>query len=176
MERIYHIATVADWRAARGSGLYETSTRGRTLAEEGFIHASRREQVGPVFREHYAGVREPLVLLVIDPARVIAEIREEAVGEETYPHVYGPLNASAVVFALPLNRRGGTQSFAMLWFKEMGSRMALAIGVMLLGALGSVAGAEWLDTEWARFVGALGGLVVGALLVVLLGWASRRRS
>ena len=42
--RIFHIATVADWEAAQRSGSYTTSTLGRTLVEEGFIHASRADQ------------------------------------------------------------------------------------------------------------------------------------
>jgi hypothetical protein len=37
---IYHIATGSDWVQARADGEYTTSTRGRTLAEQGFIHAS----------------------------------------------------------------------------------------------------------------------------------------
>ena len=36
---IYHIATAADWARARRDGEYTTSTRGRTLREEGFLEA-----------------------------------------------------------------------------------------------------------------------------------------
>jgi len=36
---IYHIATAADWARARRDGAYTTSTRGRTLREEGFLEA-----------------------------------------------------------------------------------------------------------------------------------------
>src|SRR5260370_34366946 len=42
---IYHIAEAADREQALLDGQYTTSTRGRTLAEEGFIHAAPREQV-----------------------------------------------------------------------------------------------------------------------------------
>ncbi len=174
MTRIYHIATAADWRAARASGAYTTSTRGRTLAEEGFIHASRREQVGSVFKRVYAGSAEPLVLLVIDPARLAAPVREEPVGEETYPHIYGPLDPAAVVGVVPLNRKGGSESFVKLWFAEMGRRMGLAIVVMFLAGLGATLAAGRLDHEWAPFSGALGGLVLGVLLVVLLVRVRRR--
>ena len=52
-ERIFHIATAADWRATLATGTYTTSTVGRSLAEEGFIHASRREQVQGVFDRYY---------------------------------------------------------------------------------------------------------------------------
>ena len=104
MERIYHIATRADWLEARRAGTYTTSTAGRTLEEEGFIHTARREQVEGVFSRYYSTVREPLVLLVIDPSRLEAEVRVEAVGEDTYPHVFGPINRTAVVDVVEIRR------------------------------------------------------------------------
>lgn len=104
--RIYHIATRADWLEATRTGTYTTSTAGRTLEEEGFIHASRRDQVEGVFSRYYSGAGQPLVLLVIDTARLESEVREERVGDDTYPHVHGPINSSAVVDVLPLDERG----------------------------------------------------------------------
>jgi glutathione S-transferase len=102
MGLIYHIATTADWDRACRDGEYTTSTRGRTLAEEGFIHASTASQVALVANAFYQG--EPdLLLLVIDTALVGPEIRYEPVPGQAdpYPHIYGPLNASAVVEARP---------------------------------------------------------------------------
>ena len=98
MTLIYHIAEAADWAQARRDGQYTTSTRGRTLAEEGFIHASTAAQVAPVANAFYQGVPD-LLLLVIDPALVGPEIRYEHVpGQpDPYPHIYGPLNLDAVV-------------------------------------------------------------------------------
>jgi uncharacterized protein (DUF952 family) len=95
---IYHIATGADWAQAQRAGLYTTSTRGRTLAEEGFIHTSQAAQVALVANAFYRGVPD-LLLLVIDTERVGPEIRYELVpGQDLpYPHIYGPLNVSAVV-------------------------------------------------------------------------------
>ena len=40
VSRIYHIAVRADWERALADGAYTRSTVDRTLAEEGFIHAS----------------------------------------------------------------------------------------------------------------------------------------
>jgi uncharacterized protein (DUF952 family) len=41
---------------------------------------------------------------VIDPQRVNAEIREESVGgDERFPHIYGPLNLSAVIETRPVS-------------------------------------------------------------------------
>jgi uncharacterized protein (DUF952 family) len=104
--RIFHIATVADWAEALGSGHYATSTRGRTLEQEGFLHASRREQVAGTFAAFYADAGEPLVLLTIETDRLDVPWREDPVGEDTFPHLYGPLSPTAVVAADLLDERG----------------------------------------------------------------------
>ena len=136
-ERIFHIATAADWRCALETGTYTTSTVGRTLEEEGFIHASRREQVQGVFDRYYRGLREHLVLLTIDPARLgDSELRVEAVGDDSYPHVYGPIDRRAVVDVAPLDARGRVQSLTTLWLWGMAVRMAVALAVMLVIAAG----------------------------------------
>ena len=100
--RIFHIATASDWTAALESGAYSTSTRGVTLEHEGFIHASREDQVEGVRGRYYADVEEPLVLLSIETDLLDVPWREDAVGDETYPHLYGPLNPQAVVGVTPL--------------------------------------------------------------------------
>lgn len=103
MARIFHIATAADWESAERVGLYTTSTLGRSLAEEGFIHASRGDQWSGVRERFYADVREPLVLLVIDTDLLDVPVVEEAApGGETFPHLYGPLATAAVVEVVPL--------------------------------------------------------------------------
>ena len=103
MTFIYHIAAAADWEQARRDGQYTMSTRGLTLAEQGYIHASTAEQLAQVANAYYRGVPD-LLLLVIDPERVGPEIRCEAVpGQDLpYPHIYGPLNIAAVVAARPV--------------------------------------------------------------------------
>ncbi len=103
MTLIYHIASAADWARALRDGQYTTSTRGRTLAEEGFIHASTDAQVALVANAFYRDDPGPLVLLVIDPDLVGAEVRYEHVPGQAgrYPHIYGPLNTGAVLEARP---------------------------------------------------------------------------
>jgi uncharacterized protein (DUF952 family) len=135
-ERIFHIATEADWRRTLASGSYTTSTAGRSLEDEGFIHASRRDQVQSVFDRYYRDAGERLVLLTIDPARLAdAEVRVEAVGDDTYPHVFGPVNRTAVVDVTPLNHRGGAETVTSLWIKGMAVRMGIALAVMVLVAV-----------------------------------------
>jgi uncharacterized protein (DUF952 family) len=103
VDLIYHIATAADWRRAQRDGQYATSTIGRTLAEEGFIHASTQAQVADVANAFYHDVAEDLVLLVIDPARLRAPLRYEDVpgADAPFPHIYGPLTVDAVLAARP---------------------------------------------------------------------------
>jgi uncharacterized protein (DUF952 family) len=133
-ERIFHIATAADWRRTVETGTYTTSTVGRTLDEEGFIHTSRRDQVQGVFDRYYAGLREDLVLLTIDTSRLESEVRVDPVGDDTYPHVYGPINRRAVVDVAPLDRRGRTETLVSLWIKGMAVRMGIALAVMAVVA------------------------------------------
>jgi uncharacterized protein (DUF952 family) len=95
--RIFHIATLADWKDAEASGTYAMSTLGRTLEQEGYIHAARHDQVPDVRDRYYADVTDPLVVLEIETELLDAEVRDERVGDEVYPHVYGPIPASAVV-------------------------------------------------------------------------------
>jgi uncharacterized protein (DUF952 family) len=100
---IFHIAERPDWEAARASGgPYEISTRGRLLAEVGFIHASRDEdQARTVQRTFYADL-DDLVLLTIDPDGL--DVRNEPVGDDVFPHIYGPLPIEAVIDVRPLPR------------------------------------------------------------------------
>jgi uncharacterized protein (DUF952 family) len=104
VSRIYHIAVRADWERALADGAYTRSTVDKTLAEEGFIHASQASQVARTANTYYRDVPGDLVLLVIDPARVGAEVRYEDVpgAELPFPHIYGPLNVDAVLAVVPL--------------------------------------------------------------------------
>jgi uncharacterized protein (DUF952 family) len=98
-EHIFHIATADAWHAALIAGDYRVSTLGVSLADEGFIHASRAGQVDRVRTAFYADAARPLVLLEIDPARLDVELRLEVPpgADQAYPHIYGPLRTHAVV-------------------------------------------------------------------------------
>jgi len=100
---IYHIARAVDWEQARKVGEYTMSTKGVTLAQQGYIHAGTTEQVAPVAAFY---VDEPdLVLLVINEDKVKPPIRYDHVpdSELPFPHIYGPLNVDAVETALPFD-------------------------------------------------------------------------
>lgn len=104
-EPIFHLALRRKWEAAQATGDYRVSTLGRTLDEEGFLHASFGHQWEGVRAAFYSGVDEPLVLLEIDPERLDVPVVVEAPdgNDETFPHIYGPLPVSAVVMVHPLH-------------------------------------------------------------------------
>jgi uncharacterized protein (DUF952 family) len=92
---ILHICSAAEWQATRADHY-----RSASLDQEGFIHCSTPDQVVEVAGRLFQGRRD-LVLLIIDPDLVTAEIRCEDGGNGNfYPHVYGPLNVSAVTAVL----------------------------------------------------------------------------
>jgi uncharacterized protein (DUF952 family) len=100
---IFHVALRDDWRAAQAAGTYTTSSRGVTLAEEGFVHASTHEQLPGTIERYYADLdRADLVVLEIDPDACEAAgspVRWEDVpsARARFPHVYGPIPVGAVV-------------------------------------------------------------------------------
>ncbi|MFJ6613803.1 DUF952 domain-containing protein [Streptomyces sp. NPDC091289] len=106
---LLHLAEAPLWEAARGTGTYEMSTRGRTLQEEGFIHLSLPHQLPGVARMLYGDGNgdgdddRDLVVLVVDPGRLADPVRYEAMkpGGEEFPHLYGPLPVGAVVEVRP---------------------------------------------------------------------------
>ncbi|MFJ6430846.1 DUF952 domain-containing protein [Streptomyces sp. NPDC091416] len=109
MTELLHLTERPLWEAARGTGTYEMSTRGRTLHEEGFIHCSLPHQLAGVAELLYgagsgAGAGDQdLVVLVIDTGRLQVPVRYESLrpGGEEFPHIYGPVPVGAVVEVRP---------------------------------------------------------------------------
>lgn len=118
---LVHIALASEWEQAREAGCYERSTRERSLAEVGFIHLSFVWQVERVASFVYADVVDPLVLLRIDPDRLVDRVRIENLegGEERFPHLYGPLQVSAVVDVQPFARRAGVLRLPECWLPAL---------------------------------------------------------
>ena len=89
---LFHITTRAAWQAAQAAGEYRTPS----LAGEGFIHLSTAKQWPTTQARFFRDVRG-LLLLVIDPARLGAEVRFERADGDDFPHLYGPLELAAVI-------------------------------------------------------------------------------
>lgn len=107
METVWHLALADDWADARARGVYAVSTRGATLADVGFVHASAREQVDDVAAFVFADETAPLVLLEISVALLATHgvpVRWEPgdpadPASERYPHLYGAVPLVAVLSA-----------------------------------------------------------------------------
>ena len=106
MAIIFHLIQKADWEAAAAAG----EIRPESLAEEGFIHCSSDEQQAlAVARRLYSG-RGGMDLLEVDTDLLGAPVKREAIRSgQIYPHIYGPLNTSAVtlVRAMEVDASGG---------------------------------------------------------------------
>ena len=91
---IYHVTDKELWEAALQKGFFEVPS----LHTEGFIHASKKEQVQGVLERYYAG-KKNLVLLHIDESKLTSPLKYELAPSvnEAFPHIFGPLNTDAVI-------------------------------------------------------------------------------
>lgn len=171
--RIFHIAERSRWEAAKVAGAYAWSTLDRTLEQEGFIHASREDQWEAVRERYYADVRQPLLLLEIDTDRLTSPWSEDPVGDDTYPHIHGPLNPAAVVGVRPLaSTAEPTESFFRIFVGEVLFRMVAAILVMAV----SVAVTVVVHAQTGSAGAALGALAATVVLgTVVAALVYRRR-
>jgi uncharacterized protein (DUF952 family) len=174
--QVFHIAERSRWEAAKVAGAYAWSTLDRTLEQEGFLHASRKDQWEAVRERYYAGVRTPLVLLVIDTDLLTSPWSEDPVGDDTYPHIHGPLNPAAVVDVRPLAPVGAAvlspgepgPSFFRIFVGEVLFRMLAAILVMAAAVAAAVAVQHSTGSAGAALA-ALGAVVVlGTLLATVV--------
>ncbi len=90
---IYHVVYKTSWQQALQQGFYEAPS----LATEGFIHLSTKEQVAGVLQRYYQNQTD-LLLLEVDESKLTAELKYEIAPSvnELFPHLFGRLNLNAV--------------------------------------------------------------------------------
>lgn len=102
---VFKICSAAEWREAERAGTF----RGVPLdLRDGYIYLSAAEQVAETAEKHFAGARD-LVLVAVDAARLGAKLKwEPSRGGALFPHLFGSLAPSAVLWVkpLPLDPRG----------------------------------------------------------------------
>ncbi len=98
-EPIYKIVPAPLWQQAREAGVFEGSP---VDLSDGYIHFSTESQVRETAARHFAGQRD-LLLLAVDGAALGDRLRyEPSRGGALFPHLYGPLPLSAVLWEKPL--------------------------------------------------------------------------
>jgi len=105
MTLIFKVCGREQWLAAALAGAYAGSPDD---VRDGFIHFSTASQLPGTLVKHYAG-RDDLLLIAVDDDTLGAALKWEASrGGGLFPHLYGALPLSAVLWTqeLPLGDSG----------------------------------------------------------------------
>ena len=91
--KIYHIVLPEVWEKVKAEKFYEADS----LVSEGFIHCSFADQLEAVLERYYKDA-EKVLILTIDVEKLTSKLVEEpSTNNEIYPHIYGQINAEAIV-------------------------------------------------------------------------------
>ncbi|MBN1813927.1 MAG: DUF952 domain-containing protein [Anaerolineae bacterium] len=115
-EIIYHLVTESEFRA-QAKGIEYIPTR---FDQDGFIHCTGEpDTLLAVANDYFSSVEESVLVLVIETAKLTAEVRFEPPasiegsgtshleGGQLFPHIYGPLNLDAVTEIGALRKSDG---------------------------------------------------------------------
>jgi uncharacterized protein (DUF952 family) len=96
---VYKIVATEEWTEAEAAGIF---TGASVDLADGFIHFSTAEQAADTAAKWFAD-RDDLTLAAIDAEALGADLRwEPSRGGALFPHLYGRLPMSAVVWSRPL--------------------------------------------------------------------------
>jgi uncharacterized protein (DUF952 family) len=92
----YHITTPQQWAKFDNKNFYEAES----LKKEGFIHGSYETQLDESIALHYKN-EDAVLLIKIDPSVLTAKLQVEPSRDgASFPHIYGQLNKSAIVYII----------------------------------------------------------------------------
>tara|TARA_B100001094_G_scaffold280635_1_gene291570 strand:- start:267 stop:566 length:300 start_codon:yes stop_codon:yes gene_type:complete len=94
MKKIIHITSLKFFDSQKDGEYY----RSESFTEEGFIHFCEPQQLKKVLSRHFTG-KDNLIALEFDANKIEVEVIYEDLYQqgETFPHVYGPINLSALI-------------------------------------------------------------------------------
>jgi len=93
MRETFHLVPEVAWSATDRASAYEASS----LRAEGFIHCTDGvSALGETFDRHYAADPRPFLTLTLDLDALDVPWRYDVEGSP-YPHIYGPIDRSAIV-------------------------------------------------------------------------------
>jgi uncharacterized protein (DUF952 family) len=108
LRALYKIIDMNAWREAEAAGVF----KGAAIdLKDGYIHLSTAAQVTETARLHFAGVAN-LLLVAIDESVVSNDLKWEASrGGQLFPHVYGTIDPSEILWAKPMPWNGEAHTF-----------------------------------------------------------------
>ena len=96
---IFKICPGMLWQAAEKAGRFDGAPIDLT---DGYIHFSTADQVRETAAKHFAGQRD-LLLIAVDAGPLSETLKwEVSRGGALFPHLYAPLDPSAVLWVKPL--------------------------------------------------------------------------
>jgi uncharacterized protein (DUF952 family) len=99
MKLVFKIVGAEEWRAAETKGVFDGAGIDRA---DGYIHFSTAAQAPETAARHFSG-RGDLILAAIEAAKLGDALKWEPSRDGAlFPHLYGPLPFSAVLWARPL--------------------------------------------------------------------------
>lgn len=109
---VYHITTPELWDDALNRGIYTHPS----MAAEGFIHCSFREQLEATARKHFPD-RDELLILEISTKRLTPHLKVEQLGtaSEPFPHIYARIPLTSVI-TVHLVAVSGTEPRTYEWW------------------------------------------------------------
>ena len=108
MSILYKIIDAAAWERALDAGVFKGAAIDLT---DGYIHLSTGAQAKETARLHFAGV-ENLLLVAIDESVIADYLKWEASrGGQLFPHVYGVIDPTQIIWAKPLPWDGAAHTF-----------------------------------------------------------------
>ena len=105
---IYKIVDASTWHKAQLEGVF---TGASIDLQDGYIHLSTAQQMHHTAALYFAG-QNNLMLIAVDAQKVVHKLKWEASrGGQLFPHIYGALEMSEVVWAKALAWNGTQHAF-----------------------------------------------------------------
>jgi uncharacterized protein (DUF952 family) len=111
MTLVFKIISAEGWRQARLAGVFLGAA---VDLGDGYIHLSGDSQVEETAKRHFSGQKD--LLLVAFEAGSLKNLKwEPSRGGELFPHVYGPIDPRAALWAKPIPFKNGVFEFPEGW-------------------------------------------------------------
>ena len=105
---VYKIVDAAAWHKAERAGVFTGAT---IDLKDGYIHLSTAQQMHQTAALYFAG-QNNLMLIAVDAQRVAHKLKWEASrGGQMFPHIYGIIEMSDVIWAKDLGWNGTQHDF-----------------------------------------------------------------